>query len=208
MWSCRVCGARNARRWNARLIHHMNTVDAYGWYFLTITAHDKWRGKDASVQNLRQGWKKLYNRMRRKYGRTDYAKVWEFHKDGSFHLHILYARKVGKRWLRNNSRQCGMGYICDSSRSKNAGQVAGYVSKYMLKSFEHADKYPKSLHRIRVSNGWTKLPELEREEYDYMVNQTREGQDKSVALLKVHEGLKIVDMRPSDEAIESAIRNG
>jgi len=207
LWSCKVCGARNGRRWLARLLNHMNKSKTQRWFFLTITAHEKWRGVDASVRNLRQGWKKLYNRMRRRYGCTEYAKVWEFHEDGSFHLHVLYGRKVGKRWLKDNSKECGMGYIVDSSASKNPGQCAGYAAKYLLKSFEVADRYPKGLRRIEVSRSWAKLPDLnENDDYNWVVSQTRAGQDRIAAALGSE--IDIVDMRPSERKVTKIIEKG
>lgn len=198
LWSCPVCGAKNGKRWLARMLHGMNTLKRRNWFILTITAHEKWRGREASVKNIRQGWKKLYNRMRRKYKQTSYVKVWEFHEDGSFHLHIIYGRKVGKRWLKDNSRQCGMGYMVDSSASKNPGMVAGYAAKYLLKSFEFADKYPSGMRRIEVSRDWPQLPELGgTDDYAWIVNQTSTGQDRHVELLNLQLDYRVRDLRPS-----------
>jgi len=138
MWSCPVCGAKRGKQWLARILDGMRVLNHKRWYFITLTAHENWRGTEPSLKNLRQGWKKLYNRMRRKYGVSDYVKVWEMHKDNTFHLHILIARKIGKKWLKTNARQCGMGYMVDSSKSKNGGQIAGYIAKYLLKGYENA----------------------------------------------------------------------
>lgn len=206
MWSCPVCGARNGRKWLARLLNHMNTHKTSGrWYFLTITAHKKMRGASASLINLREGWKKLYNRMRRKYGISEYVKVWEYHKDKTFHLHILIRRKIGKKWLKDNSAECGMGHQCDSSKAKNPGQVAGYVAKYLLKSFETASHYPKGLRRIEASRNWTKLPEIESDMDKWIISQTRDGQKLTAQKLK-SDGLKIIDRVPTDKLIDEIMR--
>lgn len=196
LWTCTVCGARNGRKWLARLLEHMNKVKSYGWYFLTITAHEKMRGRDASVKNIRRGWKRLYNRMRRKYGINDYVRVWEYHKDGSFHLHVLINRKIGKKWLKNNARECGMGYMVDSSRSKNPGQVAGYCAKYLLKSFENAEHYPKGMRRIECSRSWTKLEELESDIERWVVHQDRDKQNIYARNFR-NDKYKKKDLRPS-----------
>jgi len=204
-WSCPVCGARNGKKWLARILNHMNQNKGSGrWYFLTITAHRKMRGKNASLINLREGWKKLYNRMRRKYGVSKYVKVWEYHKDGTFHLHVLIRRKIGKRWLKKNSAECGMGYQCDSSPSKNPGQVAGYIAKYLVKSFENAGQYPKGIRRIEASRNWTKLPEAISDMEAWKINHTREGQKLTAQKLK-SEGYSIVDKVPPDSEIEKAL---
>jgi len=204
-WGCPSCGARNGKKWLARMLNHMNTHKGTGsWYFLTITAHEKMRGQHASIKNIRAGWKKLYNRMRRKYGISEYVKVWEFHEDGSFHLHILIRRKIGKKWLKQNSRECGMGYMCDSTRSKNPGQVAGYVAKYLLKSFENFEKYEKGMRRIEASHEWTELPELMSDIQNWTVFQSRDAQNRGAENSKKH-GYEIVDLRPSEAKVNKTI---
>jgi hypothetical protein len=132
----------------------------------TLTAHEKWRGRDRSVANLRQGWKKLYNRARRKFDTSEYVRVWELHADKkTFHLHGLVDENWGERWLKDNARGCGMGYQVDIHEVDNAGQVAGYIAKYFLKSEnalgEQREIWPKSLRRIECSRTWPQLPPLE-----------------------------------------------
>jgi hypothetical protein len=196
-WNCPVCGPKNALKWIGRILEHLNLPASkkLNWYFLTITAHQSMRGAQASRKNLVAGWKKLYNRMRRKYGISEYVKVWEFHRDGSFHLHILIARKIGKRWLKNNSAECGMGYICDSSRAKNPGQVAGYCAKYMLKSFEYADKYIGGMRRIECSRNWTAWREKDTlNDMEFIIWFSREAQSVQARRLK-KDGWNIADKR-------------
>jgi hypothetical protein len=198
-WSCPSCGAFNAKKWIARILKHLNLDESKkkSWYFLTITAHKKMRGAVASRKNLVEGWKKLYNRARRKYGISEYVKVWEFHKDGTFHLHILIARKIGKKWLKDNSASCGMGYICDSSKSKNPGQVAGYCAKYLIKSFEHADKYARGMRRIECSRNWTKWEDKQTDDdmsFGLWRPELRDKQSKEAKRLS-RVGWKIFDMR-------------
>ena len=205
LWSCPECGARNGRRWLARIINHMNANKQQNWYFVTLTAHEKWRGKIPSRENLKNGWKKLYNRIRRRYGLISYVKVWEYHKDGSWHLHLLWNRKIGKRYLKDNARACGMGYQVHSVQSKNAGQAAGYCAKYLIKSFENADQYVKGMRRIEVSRDWAELPELTDENLSWVVNQTRIGQDRTAAQLR-HKGMRIINLRPTDDQLDEALR--
>lgn len=192
MWNCQACGARNAKRWIARIINHINRVGGENWCFFTLTAHEKWRGAVASVANLRSGWKKLYNRILRRFGKLDYARVWEAHSDNSFHLHGLMCIKINKRWLKDNARQCGMGYQVDIQRVENAGQVAGYISKYMVKS-GLKNEYPRGLRRIEVSRNWTKLPDLKADTVMiWLINQTREGQ-LAIAQDFFMRGFEIID---------------
>jgi hypothetical protein len=158
MWSCDTCGARNAKRWIARIIDGCNRLDAKSWYFATITAHRKWRGSNRSLVNIRKNWNQLRMRMMRLTNELGeafyYARVWEAHKDGSFHMHLITNAPVSTRWLKDNSAQCGLGYQAKFDEVVNAGQVAGYVSKYMLKAMPYATWYPKGARRIEVSRNW------------------------------------------------------
>lgn len=194
MWNCPSCGAKNTKRWIARIINHINRVGiVHGWKFFTITAHEKMRGIQSSVKNLREGWKKLYNRILRKFGVSSYVKVWEAHNDGSMHLHGLMDANIAKRWLKNNARECGMGYQVDVRPVENAGQVAGYISKYMVKSGLQ-NEYPKGLRRIEVSRDWTQLPDLKADTLlNWLLNSTREGQI-ATAQRFYERGFDILDM--------------
>lgn len=182
-WACVSCGAKNGKRWLARIINGINELDGE-WSMLTITANGTWRGKTASLVNLRQGWRKLYNRMLRQLGKRHYALVWEFHKDASLHIHILFQvavnatlkyrgkrdRKTGilpmpkmlalPRWLKDTAAQCGMGYQTEAHEIENAGQAAGYVAKYLLKGMALSQQYPANIRRIVVSQGFPELPDL------------------------------------------------
>lgn len=196
-WNCPQCAARNAKRWIARIINHVNKADTVnGWHMFTLTAHERWRSDAASVKNLRQGWKKLYNRMRYEFGVSQYCKVWEMHEKSGFHLHGLIDSVIAERWLKDNARQCGMGYQVDIHAVDNAGQVAGYIAKYFLKSEYEANSrgLPANLRRIEVSRNWTKLPEIEHEiVFRWLINKTREGQLR-LAQGFYERGYEIVDM--------------
>lgn len=178
MWNCPHCAAKNARRWIARIINHINKTDD-AWQMFTLTAHRNARTEYKSVLNLRQGWKKLYNRMRYEFGVSDYVKVWERHADDVMHLHgLVNNQSVNQRWLKDNATGCGMGYQVDMHAVDNAGQVAGYIAKYFMKSeLVDASPFPKSLRRIEVSRSWTKLPDLTADnKFSWLINSTREGQ--------------------------------
>jgi hypothetical protein len=197
-WSCPECASRNARKWIARIINGVNRLDGVWWMF-TLTAHEKWRGREASVKNLRSGWKKLYNRARRTYEVSHYVRVYELHSDKmTFHLHGLVDENFGERWLKDNARECGLGYQVDIHTVDNAGQVAGYIAKYFLKSEAtlgmNRNLWPKSLRRIEVSRGWPELPELE--EFSVFVWERFTSDDSAYryAFAKKETGYKIVDL--------------
>lgn len=176
-WDCPACGARNARRAIALCINHINAVGGQ-WYFVTITAHEKWRGKELSLQNLRRNWHKLRKRMRdQNGGHFDYFRVYEFHKDGSWHMHLItncelpFTSRVApdgrikhrSNWLKENARSSGLGFMTDYQPLDNAGFAAHYVAKYMTKSTENAENWLKGMRRYQTSQGWAKLPDLHEE---------------------------------------------
>jgi len=201
MWNCPSCAARNAKKWIARIIHHINHVDAEnGWFMFTLTAHENADNEYKSVLNLRNGWKKLYNRMRDNFGISSYVKVWERHQDGRFHLHgLIDNAEIDRKWLKDNARECGMGYQVDFHEVDNAGQVAGYIAKYFMKSEQVTESisldYPKGLRRIEVSRNWMKLPEIVAEnELSWIINQTRDGQLRNAEFYKQQLEYKIIDI--------------
>jgi len=191
-WDCAACGYRNARKWIARIIRG---VKFYGgqWYFMTLTAHATRRGVEKSVKNLRDGWRLMYNRFLRAYGKFHYVKIFEPHKDGTLHLHLLTdlslpyktkrikSKKTGKmqdeydcRVLKDISAQVGIGYQCNYQPLENAGLAAWYVAKYLGKSIATTD-FPKGLRRIQCSHRWQILPKLyddENIDYVYVTNRT------------------------------------
>lgn len=163
-WDCETCAARNARTWIACIINGVNSLGGK-WSFLTVTAHRKMRGK-LSFKSIREGWKKLYNRIREKAINQAqviaYCKVWEQHKDGSVHLHILINVCFGTKWAKDNAAECGLGFMADWHEVDNAGMVAGYIAKYTLKNAFMARggvSWPKGLRRIEKTRNWPNLPQ-------------------------------------------------
>jgi Replication protein len=166
-WSCPVCSLRNAKKWIARVINGINILGG-DWYMLTLTSHEKMRGTQASLKNLREGFTKFAERMRRKYGTRQYVKVWELHQDKSLHLHFLIDCNLGKKWTKDNARACGMGYQIEIHKIDNAGMVAGYIAKYTLKNAANLPDMPKNLRRIQCSLKFPKLPKLGGLESDWL----------------------------------------
>lgn len=218
MWSCESCGARKASQWIARIIQG---IQYYGgqWFFMTITAHQNWRGEERSLENLRQGWRKLYNRFRRRFGKFHYIKIYEHHKDGSLHLHLLTdlllpykqtrrkSKEISKRslmtrskYLKDTSAKCGMGYMCDYQPIANAGIAAWYVAKYLGKSIGVAD-FPSNLRRIQASHKFHKLPPLITDEsLSYLLVRNRTDM-----LLKAYNLLRTEDILTYDAISEKDV---
>jgi len=162
-WACPVCGPRNGKRWIARLLHGMTKVGG-AWSFVTLTAHQKWRG-EASLKNIRSNWHKLRKRMRRAIPHElFYVWVYERHKDKSWHVHMLYNAHLTTRWWKDNAAACGLGYQAKDEPLDNYGQAAGYVAKYLLKQMTLIPPYPTHMRRITVSRNFPQLPEQDAKE--------------------------------------------
>lgn len=176
MWSCEYCAAKNRLIWRAHIIDTINRLssddhETYGamrdWTFITLTSHRKMRGEQASLKCLREGWKKLYDRIRRKYGRehrVEYIRVWELHKDGTYHNHAIIGAHIETRWLQDNAAECGMGYKTDAQNIVgHPGRVAAYITKYMTKAI---GEYTKGLRRVQGSKAFS-LSDKQETKYDW-----------------------------------------
>lgn len=180
MWNCPCCRQKNARNWRAYLLDTFNKKFGHeAWCFMTITAHKNAHraGSVMTIRNLQQVWKRLYDRLRRYYGKSiEYVRIFERHSSGRFHMHILintgleYDKKgyVIKdkldefrhpdcKWLRLACSQLGGGWRVhikrvwdDQKRSSNIGLVVGYILKYMGKDMASFE-FPKHQRRIQTS---------------------------------------------------------
>ena len=180
MWSCPDCGPINAQRWRAYLLDRFNkSFRDEKRCFYTITAHRKAHkaGAIATLKNLQSVWKRLYDRLGRRYGRgLQYVRVFEQHKSGRYHMHFLLNsgekydshnfvikgdldefRHPECKWLRGAMASLGGGWRCHIRRvweartkTANVGLVVGYVLKYMGKNMGIME-FPKHQRRIQTS---------------------------------------------------------
>lgn len=203
-WNCEACAARNAKLWIARIINGVNKIGG-DWHFLTLTASAKNRGMK-SVPNLRDGWDRFYtciNALFSHDGETPhYAKVWEQHADGSFHIHALLDVIMSKRWTKDTAVAAGLGHQADWHTVDNAGQIAGYIAKYSLKNATVARGgilWPKSLRRVETSRNWPKLPRLEaNSQWAWIVKMTRDEQIASAGRFHLR-GFDILDQTKEND---------
>lgn len=174
-WNCEYCAKVLARQWRARIIDAVNKIGGM-WSWFTLTAHGKKRGAVNSIANLRGAWDTLMKRMKRKYGKFEYVRVFEQHKDGSFHIHAIgnfhfgdirtRKQRDGKevkysKWLAKTAKELGIGYYThadDIEENHHAGYVASYVTKYMTKMSGDFIDFLGRVRRIQPSQGFPKLP--------------------------------------------------
>lgn len=173
MWSCPYCAKQNQKTWRARIINHIQNVRGQ-WTWFTLTAHSKKRGAQ-SLENLRKAWDTLVKRMKRRYGKFQYCRVYERHADGSYHLHAIgsfhfgdikerRAKKDGTRtkysvWLKKNAADLKLGYYthADDIEISHSGYIASYVTKYMTKFSDNQKRELGRIRHIQVSQGWLKF---------------------------------------------------
>lgn len=176
MWTCEFCAAKNRQIWRATLIHHINLKKG-AWCWFTLTAHRYARGELKSLDNLRGAWDKLMKRMKRKFGKFDYARVYERHADGSYHIHAIASfnfddiktrrsKKDGKEtsyssWLQKTAWGLGLGMYTHAANveaifQNHGGFVASYVTKYIVKISVDDWQQLKRVRHIQVSQGWTR----------------------------------------------------
>lgn len=167
MWQCDRCGRENAIAWGKKLAYGVQTYGG-AWHMITVTAHRRERGQDASIANIRRGWDLMRKRVHKAKLTGHYARVWERHADGSFHNHILtdipIPTKTSKRtgWiyspmLRLMAVQCGMGYQCDIRPLDDATGAIWYTAKYLVKQVGD-DDWPAGIRRIQTSQNWPVMP--------------------------------------------------
>lgn len=216
LWSCSACAIKNRRRWVARVAHGANAMALAGKALTFITlSHNKYDTIERAWRESTPRWTKLYARMKRTCPDMQYVIVPELHKSGKPHWHILtdfespltYREVInGKRtttkntrvkakgnrkmwkWFKDVPHAVGYGYMNDAQElGRNVIQAAAYVSTYLGKN-THENALPEGVRRIRVSQNFPELPEVERDylaqEYSWMIAHTPE--DAARIIEKAH----------------------
>lgn len=184
-WYCPRCAKQNRARWSAVLLDHINKSECKTWSWFTLTAHEKSHeaSGEYSLKNIARMWDRLIKRMRRRYGKFEYCRVYERHQSGAYHLHCITGfhwddlvdrnenfpdreKMMDSPWLRSNARNLGVGYKthADNIKSEKSGVVAFYVTKYMVKMDEKLKNSWGRVRRIQTSRG-IKYNNLEKSEY-------------------------------------------
>lgn len=156
-WGCPPCAKINTKLWAARA--HRGAFEFHevgkSLRFLTLTSHES-LDKITSLKVWPLAWKKLHTRANREGGHGAYLMVPERHKDGRLHMHALVTWPMGKKWWKDNGRECGLGFMSDSDIIRHPGGAASYVTKYLMKSLTD-DTWPPKWRRARPSRDWPKL---------------------------------------------------
>lgn len=177
-WQCPYCVRENRRLWAAHLRRRLPQIGD-NWWFITLTAHEDHRTPENSLENIRTNIDRYIKRLRRIYGKIEYVRVYEVHKKGAFHAHLilhgLSARlqkgtaRTGseyfaptdvpkgkgnwsiRTWFRRTSRKLHMGYMVDVQRVDSISEVTNYIVKYLTKAAQNFNA--KFLRRVQTSQG-------------------------------------------------------
>lgn len=160
LWTCPECSLLNKSQHFNRVANGLQSLSEQNieLSFVTITCHEKWRGQNASVKNWRKNKDKLLARYRRKYksrygNACHYVYIPECHKDGTIHIHGVFAGNFGDRWWKDSARQCGLGYMAESTQLSSVLQAVNYCLKYIVKHVG-LDIPIKNFRRVNYSSGF------------------------------------------------------
>jgi len=177
MWSCDYCAQKNREMWRSHLKKRIGGIGG-NWWFITITAAEWNQTASKSLDSLRRGLDLLFKRIRRIWGKVEYVRVYEAHKTGAYHAHLVMSglsprvqnvrarnglksfvasEKRGqhtwsvKTWFKKTARALKMGYMVDVQSISSVVKVVNYVCKYVTKQSQSFSA--KGLRRIQTSAG-------------------------------------------------------
>lgn len=141
-WGCPGCAECRQRQLQAQLIAGKPER------MVTLTKRRvPGASPDDAAVDLKRAWTEYVRLARKRWPKFElhYEAVFEEHKSGWPHLHILTRGMfIPKRWLSAQMRRLCDGKITHVRRIKNAKQAAGYVTKYLAKAphkFAHSKRY-------------------------------------------------------------------
>lgn len=196
-WQCPECAEKRVKLHQLRIIEACGVTLGGRWTFVTITASEHSRGFEKSLINLKQGWTKLAERLRRKFGTRHYVLMHERHSDSTLHIHMLYNAHLTKKWLKTACRACLMGYKADSQLLRDSKSAGKYVTKYLTKAVSDGDAFPKRFKRVRYSVGFPQFQfKNDQSEYLWRAYATYTHEDhKAVRYMARQEKAELIDHR-------------
>lgn len=199
-WDCPRCGQIRAKEEYARMVEGAKqlTDEKKPLFFWTFTC----KGKEVSVKDAESGYltwtNALLNKARNKANRAGavwcYVQVTERQRRGHPHSHMLttycpddvWPIKKGEKtplgyiakhdglwsdWYVDAARDAGLGEQVDISAVRTPEAVARYIGKYLFKQTAR-DTWPKGWKRVRYSQNWPKLPEINNPDAFPVINRS------------------------------------
>lgn len=165
-WSCEKCQKLNAQLWAWRAQIELDNDDNI-WFMWTLTLGSNYTSVRKAYADLKKLWDRLRQRVHRDYEKKygwgafnwPYLAFVEGQPERNYmpHFHIISALPAPYR-LKDFAVACGFGYQAEE-RLINGKGAAAYVAKYSSKG---AGMIPKDFRRVRASQGWADLPDVEK----------------------------------------------
>lgn len=142
-WSCPYCAPINAKKLRHSITDSIRQLRPTMALFATLTASGGDRSSQATYDAIRLAWPKIRQWILRHYGPCEYALIYERHKSGAYHAHIvliwLYtpywpklSRRI-KRDLKDNGPRWGIGRQADAQMIRDGVDgVVKYVAKAVV----------------------------------------------------------------------------
>jgi hypothetical protein len=149
-WRCPTCGPILAKFWANRL------TGAKPQRFITLTGDPKlWPTPQSMYEAMKAALPKLVRILRLKGMNFEYAAVWELHKSGFPHIHLLQRGSyIPQHWLSSIWRSLGCGDNVWIEPVKDAKHAAFYTAKYMSKAVGILHTAVRVTKVIQVSKGF------------------------------------------------------
>lgn len=144
-WSCPLCRPDNRKR----VIGLAKRGDPDKFLTLTIR-HSDWETPDSAACGMRDAWAKMVRLIRKTYPsrRLEYLRVFEAHKSGWPHMHILMrAPFIPQAWLSAKWEELTGAFKVDIRAVEQKEKAAYYVAKYIgkdLHRFQGVTRYYRS----------------------------------------------------------------
>ena len=174
-WSCEYCAKANQSMWRNHLLKTMPPLSD-NWAMITVTCMGADHRNMTTLKRLMDNFDRFMKRLKREYGNFQYVRVYEQHKSGEFHMHILAGIAIHSmpyEWIidkqgrakyegihakiiSDHAIDCEMGRISDirplvdnTGKGQSSVYAVRYISKYFTKAV--GSTMPKGTRRIQTS---------------------------------------------------------
>lgn len=173
-WACPVCAEIN----RAKVISIAGRSKPRALLTLTVNAND-YQTPEAAALALKNGLRALRLRLSRhpRFERFEFLAVFERHKSGYPHLHLLIKGGfLPWRWLRSQWEDLTGAYMVDIQKIKARKQAAAYVAKYIgkdLAAFPGCKRWWRSHHYSDDADPIERKPERYGAPERYLADRTK-----------------------------------
>jgi hypothetical protein len=170
-WNCAWCAAHQRARWTVRTYLGVQAYINSGEQFqlVTLTCHERLKTMSQTLYVWPKAWAKLRHRVNRAAHGWHFLMIPEQHRTGRLHVHLATSASLGKRWWKDNGRECGLGYQAEDmefrDKEVSPALTAWYVTKYLGKQLD-VKAWPRYFHHIRTSQHFPALPAMGENPYD------------------------------------------